>query len=83
MPQQPPQTTQTYYSYLLRLWREGDGQRWRASLQSAATEETQHFPHVEALLVFLCRHLGMTLTVVPSQGATQEQQAELAQNVDL
>lgn len=67
MPQQPHPSPTTYYSYLLRLWCEGDGQRWRASLQNASTEEIQHFPHAEALFAYLCRHMGLTLSIVSTQ----------------
>lgn len=32
-----------YYSYLLRLWREGDTAPWRASLEDAHTGERRNF----------------------------------------
>lgn len=42
-----------YQSYLLRVWWEGPQQGWHATLQSTATEQTYHFPTLEALLLFL------------------------------
>lgn len=64
IPRPPRPPPQTYHAFLLRLWCEGDSQRWRASLQSAATEEVQHFPHAAALIAFLCQQMGVTLTDV-------------------
>jgi hypothetical protein len=69
-PRQTPHTYQTYHAYLLRLWCEGDGQRWRASLQSAKTEEIQHFPHAAALLAFLSQQMGVALPDAPAQSPT-------------
>ena len=44
----------TYRSYLLRLWREGQaGEPWRASLQSAATEERQGFASLDELFGYI------------------------------
>jgi hypothetical protein len=71
-PRQTPHTYQTYHAYLLRLWCEGDGQRWRASLQSTKTEEIQHFPHVAALFAFLSQQTGMAATRISTQDSTQE-----------
>jgi len=44
-----------YLSYLLRLWRAGDGERpmWRASLRSAHTGEQVGFASLEDLFRFL------------------------------
>lgn len=47
------QDTSTYQSYLLRLWRDTPQSVWRASLQSAATEELQHFATMADLWAFL------------------------------
>jgi hypothetical protein len=75
--QQPPRSSPpTYHAYLLRLWCEGDGQRWRASLQSTTTEQTQHFPHAEALLGFLCRQMGITVSVVSAHDDTPQKKCE-------
>lgn len=42
-----------YHSYLLRLWRDTPQSVWRASVQSTATEELQHFATVDELWAFL------------------------------
>lgn len=47
------QDDSTYQSYLLRLWRDTPQSAWRASVQSAATEELQHFATVADLWAFL------------------------------
>ena len=46
-----------YQSYLLRLWRDGADQPWRASLQSTATEEVERFGDLQALFAFLLDQL--------------------------
>ena len=47
--------SQTYRSYLLRLWRvDEDGcQVWRASLEDPRTGERRGFPSMNALVEFL------------------------------
>lgn len=42
-----------YQAYLLRLWRDGPRNRWRASLQSTKASEVQLFADVQSLLDFL------------------------------
>lgn len=44
-----------YASYLLRLWRTGEGEpsAWRASLESTLTGQRRNFPNLEALFTFL------------------------------
>ena len=42
-----------YRSYLLRLWQETPGARWRASLQDAASGELTAFGSTEQLVAFL------------------------------
>ena len=42
-----------YQAYLLRLWRDGPRNRWRASLQSTKAGDTQLFADVQSLLNFL------------------------------
>lgn len=49
-----------YQSYLLRLWRESEQAPWRASLQSAVTEQTFRFATVEALIAFLMAQIDGT-----------------------
>ena len=41
-----------YYTYVLRVWAEADGQ-WRVVLIDAATNQTRSFASLEALLAFL------------------------------
>ncbi len=46
--------TQTdYAAYLLRLWRDGDGAPWRASLENTATGETKPFAEIGMLMAFI------------------------------
>lgn len=40
-------------SYLLRLWRSGDGKTWRAMLEDVSSHECHHFADLEELFVFL------------------------------
>ena len=42
-----------YQAYLLRLWRDGPHNRWRASLQSTKAGDIQLFADVQSLLNFL------------------------------
>ena len=52
-----------YLSYLLRLWRESDGEVpvWRASLKSSHTGETLGFGRLEELFEFLRQESGAIL----------------------
>ena len=47
--------SQTYRSYLLRLWRvdEDGGQAWRASLEDPHTGERRGFNNLDGLMEFL------------------------------
>lgn len=47
-----PSTT-NYQAYLLRLWRDGPSNHWRAALQSTKASEMQLFADVQSLLDFL------------------------------
>jgi hypothetical protein len=49
-----------YMSYLLRLWRVGQGRdaHWRASLQRPGTEEPIWFADLEELVAFLRAETG-------------------------
>jgi hypothetical protein len=52
-----------YVSYLLRLWREGDGERevvWRASLESTRTGERRYFASLDELFDYLREQTDMT-----------------------
>jgi len=44
-----------YYAGLLRLWRDGPGGPWRASLQDAESGERIGFAHLERLFAYLRR----------------------------
>lgn len=41
------------HSYLLRLWRDGSKEAWRASLQSVQTGERHMFADLDSLVAFL------------------------------
>ena len=49
-----------YMSYLLRLWRAGQGRdaHWRASLQRPGTEEPLWFPDLDEMFAFLRAETG-------------------------
>jgi hypothetical protein len=42
-----------YHAFLLRLWRDGARQGWRASLQHTATGQHYHFGSLDELFAFL------------------------------
>lgn len=42
-----------YKAYLLRLWRNHECQRWRATLLDAQTHEQSHFADLKQLVEFL------------------------------
>lgn len=46
-------TERTYQAYLLRLWRDGTNEPWRASLQSTKENNTRCFADVKSLITFL------------------------------
>lgn len=49
----------TYQAYLLRLWRGGEDEPWRASLVPVGKEEgTIHFAGLAGLLTFLETQIG-------------------------
>jgi len=47
-----PQAT-NYQSYLLRLWRDGPQEPWRATLHASTTGALHHFAEMEHLYAFL------------------------------
>jgi len=49
----PPEPPSRYQAYLLRLWREGPGAPWRASLEPPGGEAAFRFGTVGALFAFL------------------------------
>lgn len=42
-----------YHAFLLRLWRDSQEQRWRASLQCTTTGQRFHFGSLDELFVFI------------------------------
>jgi hypothetical protein len=56
-----------YQSFLLRLWRRGACDGWRASLQSTATEQHYHFGTVDELFAFLDARMATTNEGEPGQ----------------
>jgi hypothetical protein len=56
---QPPESKQPipadYHAVLLRLWRDGPGGAWRASLQHAESGERIGFARLEQLFAYLRR----------------------------
>ena len=42
-----------YQSYLLRLWRAGEGKSWRVVLEQVATHERHGFADLDGLCAFL------------------------------
>jgi hypothetical protein len=63
-PVQPPDsnhpTLTDYHAGLLRLWRDGPGGPWRASLQDAESGERIGFADLERLFAYLRRLTGDT-----------------------
>ena len=49
----PPDAPVLYRAYLLRLWRDGAGRPWRASLQPPGGGDVLRFGSAAALLAFL------------------------------
>lgn len=47
-----------YHSYLLRLWRDGDGAPWRAMVQETLTGQRTSFDGLAALVAFLAAETG-------------------------
>ena len=54
-------TQPKYLSYLVRLWRVGDGEQpsWRALLKSSQTGDEIGFGNLEALFDYLRREVGL------------------------
>jgi hypothetical protein len=58
--------TQTdYAAYLLRLWRDGDGAPWRASLEDTTTAESRPFAEIRMLTAFIEHLTGEAPTEGP------------------
>jgi hypothetical protein len=56
-----------YRSYLLRFWRAGSEQPWRASLQSTATGEKIAFVDLSALFAFLVEQAAVDEETLAAQ----------------
>jgi hypothetical protein len=50
---QPPQRTQHYTACLVRLWQDGVGQPWRASVQPVPGGDMLRFANLNGLFAFL------------------------------
>jgi hypothetical protein len=62
-----------YYSYLLRLWREGEGElAWRASLHDPHTGQRLGFANAEELFGFLQGQMGILSGSNAARRATKE-----------
>lgn len=59
-----------YQSYLLRLWRGGEGKTWRAMLEQVDSRQRFGFTDLESMYAFLCEQTGKI------QKATQLDQDE-------
>lgn len=47
------QSESQYRSYLLRLWRDGEGKTWRVMLEHVSSHERHGFADVDELCAFL------------------------------
>lgn len=63
-----------YQSYLLRLWRVGDGEEptWRASLQSSRSGEQVGFDSLEELFEYLRRQTRLAASETARKSAALE-----------
>ena len=52
------QSQSTYQSYLLRLWRDNPGSKWRASLEATNTTHKHTFPNLATLVAYLEETMG-------------------------
>jgi hypothetical protein len=59
-----------YFSWLLRLWRDGPGSPWRASLYNPHSGEQRHFGTLSQLLAFLEAQTGHTFVEPPEDGVS-------------
>jgi len=46
------------HSFIVRIWREGDGPKWRGWVQHTRTQESAAIEDLEALLAFIERRAG-------------------------
>lgn len=45
--------SENYHALMVRMWRNQDGEAWRASVHDPHTNETHHFPTMFHLYLFL------------------------------
>ncbi len=55
------QSQTEYQSYLLRLWRPGEEEPWRAMLEAVGNNERHSFGDLEDLVAFLRSKTGLAL----------------------
>ncbi len=55
------QSQTEYQSYLLRLWRSGKEEPWRAMLEAVNNNERHSFANLEDLIAFLRSQSGLAL----------------------
>jgi hypothetical protein len=51
----------SYHSYLLRLWKDGDNTPWRASLEDPRNGTQLNFAELKQLIVYLEKETGEEL----------------------
>lgn len=61
-----------YRAYLIRLWRDGTAQTWRASVQPVAGGATVRFASLEALFDFLLSQTAPDIDDSPSMRFRKE-----------
>jgi hypothetical protein len=49
----PKKDPENSHSYMVRMWRDGPEEPWRASVKSVASDREMHFPSPEKLFLFL------------------------------
>ena len=60
----------THHSYLVRLWQDHPGTRWRATLTSVACADAHHhFADLESLFAFLVAQISATAWLGPEDPA--------------
>lgn len=59
--------SQGYQSYLLRMWKEGEPNGWRASLENVTTRECHNFASMTNLLSFLYNQVGQAMVEFEDQ----------------
>ena len=61
----------THHSYLVRLWQDHPGTRWRVTLTSVAGAARNHpFADLQALFAFLVAQISATAWLGPDDPAT-------------